>query len=317
MVFLKDELEQNGISSCVPELLTCDLLSQELDYALRPNLHERKIQPYGFIVCNNPDSPIHQQLFELVFFDLNEARKLADGCHSFLVFIQGQFKGMLILEQAADNELKLYQLQEDLNAVICTTDINGVTKVICPAGVFIHEYRRWRKKPSVKLMMKKIQFEIFQCNPEILQSILEFCFHELSPRNIGTIIVWCLSEKIPSELKNLLPNTSLGNVKKNVEVQINSTPDLPILRHILTFTDGAMLLDWQGTIVGVGIHLKYSENSREMLETYKGTRHTSAKRFSYDFPETLLFVVSDDGPVTIFWKGINIGNLEECSCDRG
>ncbi|WP_013324069.1 DNA integrity scanning protein DisA nucleotide-binding domain protein [Gloeothece verrucosa] len=316
MVFLKEELELSGISACVPEFITCDLLSQELDYALRPNVHERKIQPYGFIFCNSYDSPIYQQLTSLLFFDLDEARKLADGCHSFLVFARGQFKGLLILEQAADTELKLYQLHEDFQAVICTTDRYGVTKVICRAGVFIHEYRRWRRKPSVKLIMKQIQLEIPEGDPEILQSILEFCFHDLSPRNIGTTIVWCLADNIPSEVKNLLPNTSLGNVKKEVEVKINSTPDLPILRHILTFTDGAMLVDKQGTIVAVGIHLKYSENSRQMIGTYKGTRHTSAKRFSYDFRKSLIFVVSDDGPVTIFYQGINIGNLEECSCER-
>ncbi|ACK70808.1 hypothetical protein PCC7424_2387 [Gloeothece citriformis PCC 7424] len=313
-MFLKDELEQNGIASCIPELISCNLLSQELDYALRPNLHERKIQPYGFIVCNHHTLTLNKELVELPYFELDEARNLADGCHSFLVFTEGQFKGMLILEQAVNSELKLCQLQEDLDSVICTTDIQGVTKIICNTGVFIHEYRQWRRKPSVKLMMKKILTEIPDCNPEILQSILEFCFHELSPRNIGNILVWCLSPQIPSELISLLPNTSLGNVKKNVEVKINSSEDLPILRHVLMFTDGATLLDYEGNIIGIGIHLKYSETSLQLVLSYKGTRHTSAKRFSYDFPETLIFVVSDDGPVTIFCQGMSIGNLEECFC---
>jgi hypothetical protein len=40
-----------------------------------------------------------------------------------------------------------------------------------------------------------------------------------------------------------------------------------------------------------------------------GTRHTSAARHTYDCPDVLAFVVSIDGPVTVFSDGLRIAQL--------
>ena len=42
----------------------------------------------------------------------------------------------------------------------------------------------------------------------------------------------------------------------------------------------------------------------------KGTRHTSAARHTYDCPDVLAFVVSADGPVTVFSDGRRIADLK-------
>ena len=42
----------------------------------------------------------------------------------------------------------------------------------------------------------------------------------------------------------------------------------------------------------------------------KGTRHTSAARHTYDCPDMLAFVVSTDGPVTVFSDGQRIADLK-------
>ena len=47
-----------------------------------------------------------------------------------------------------------------------------------------------------------------------------------------------------------------------------------------------------------------------MIQAYTGTRHTSARRFSYDRSETIVFTVSSDGPVTIFSDGLKIGEID-------
>jgi len=54
--------------------------------------------------------------------------------------------------------------------------------------------------------------------------------------------------------------------------------------------------------------LKYSEASKR-LEARAGTRHTSAQRFSYDFAKGIIFVVSSDGPVTVF-SDMSVTDLE-------
>jgi hypothetical protein len=42
----------------------------------------------------------------------------------------------------------------------------------------------------------------------------------------------------------------------------------------------------------------------------RGTRHTSAARHTYDCPDVLAFVVSADGPVTVFCDGRRIVDLK-------
>jgi len=42
----------------------------------------------------------------------------------------------------------------------------------------------------------------------------------------------------------------------------------------------------------------------------RGTRHTSAARHTYDCPDVLAFVVSTDGPVTVFSDGRRIAELK-------
>ena len=45
----------------------------------------------------------------------------------------------------------------------------------------------------------------------------------------------------------------------------------------------------------------------------KGTRHTSAARHTYDCPDMLAFVVSTDGPVTVFCDGQRIADLKRAA----
>ena len=42
----------------------------------------------------------------------------------------------------------------------------------------------------------------------------------------------------------------------------------------------------------------------------RGTRHTSAARHTFDCPDVLAFVVSADGPVTVFSDGQRIADLK-------
>ena len=322
--FLKDELKQNGILTCVPELIKHDAVIAELGYALSPAIHEGKIQSYGFIVSSDVDSPINRiisdkahvnrtktswladRCYSFSNFALTEARRIADGCYSFAIFSDGQFQGVLTLEQNAQNELQLVQLQQELKAIICTTDTSGVTRIFCEEGVLIHQYRRWQRKLSVGNALQNISRCIPQADGGILRDILEFCFHDLSPRKIGATLVWCLADISPEEIENMQPNFNL----RQIEAKVGDALSTAILRHLLTYTDGAAILSPEARVVGVGAQLKYSDESRRLIEAYAGTRHTSARRFSYDFDKVVIFVVSSDGPVTIFSDGMSVVDLK-------
>jgi DNA integrity scanning protein DisA with diadenylate cyclase activity len=313
IALLKAELEQNGIAAAVPELVEHESVLAELDYALRPVVHEGRIQPYGFIVCSCPDSPLYHRFSDQEIFELNLARSLADGCHSFLVFTDGQFRGVLPLSETVGDESRLTQLQQSLQAVICITDTTGTTRVFCDHGVLIHQHRRWQQKPSLKQALYNICQCVSPLDEPRLRDILAFCFYELSPQKIGATLVWCLKTLAPCDMERMLPSTN--NLQKRIQLNISNGVDRAILRHLLTYNDGAVFLDHVGIVIGGGAHLKYSEASRRFIPAYRGTRHTSAKRFSFDFTETILFVVSSDGLVTVFSDGMNIVNLKTYAAD--
>lgn len=310
--FLADELKQNGIAAEVPELIQHPAVLAELGYALSPVLHEGKLQPYGFIVFAENSAAAIKATCNKLLINLAEARRVADGCHGFSLFKHGQFHGVFIPKYAAYTELQLLQLQQELHAIVCITDTSGVTKLFCSSGLFIHQYRSWQKKPCTISALQNVSRSVPQADAETLKNLLEFCFHDLSPRRIGATLVWCLTPPNADELENMRPNFTL----QGIDTRVGSDRSVAVLRHLLTYTDGAAILDAEARAIGVGAQLKYSEASKYLIEAHTGTRHTSAQRFSYDFDKGIIFVVSSDGPVTVFSDGVSVTDLKVDLADR-
>ncbi len=306
LFFLVDELKQNGIAADIPELVQYPNILAELGYALSPVLHEGKLQPYGFIAVAKSSASVIRDSCEKRSIQLPEARRVADGCYSFSIFESGQFHGLFMLQHAANTEFQLVQLQQELDAIIGITDTNGVTKLFYSGGLYIHQYRTWQKKPCINCALHNILRCVPQANFATLKSLLEFCFHDLSPHRIGTTLVWCLAEPSIEEWEDMCPNF----MPHGIEMKVGSDRSVAILRHLLIYTDGAVILDAQAQVIGIGTQLKYSEVSKRLIEASAGTRHTSAQRFSYDFSKAVVFVISSDGPVTIFSDGVSITDLE-------
>jgi len=65
-----------------------------------------------------------------------------------------------------------------------------------------------------------------------------------------------------------------------------------------------------GQLLAVNVILRPTRASEEAVNAIKGTRHTSAARHTYDCPDVLAFVVSTDGPVTVFSDGRRIADLK-------
>jgi hypothetical protein len=57
----------------------------------------------------------------------------------------------------------------------------------------------------------------------------------------------------------------------------------------------------------LGVLLVASPASEFEVEAFRGTRHTSARRYSYDDPSAVVVVVSEQGPVTVLRAGRIIG----------
>ena len=54
-----------------------------------------------------------------------------------------------------------------------------------------------------------------------------------------------------------------------------------------------------------------SAEAESDVEGYRGMRHTSARRYSFDDPTATLIVVSEDGPVSVIRNGEVLGRPVE------
>jgi hypothetical protein len=89
-----------------------------------------------------------------------------------------------------------------------------------------------------------------------------------------------------------------------------------VLASLLASVDGACIVESDGQVASIESHLAATDTANELLLPEHGTRHTSAKRFSFDAPETVAIVVSQDGPVTVFSDGMSVLRLEEVGSYR-
>jgi DNA integrity scanning protein DisA with diadenylate cyclase activity len=83
---------------------------------------------------------------------------------------------------------------------------------------------------------------------------------------------------------------------------VDRTHFAPLLNALSQY-DRAVLVDSHGRVTTVGVHLRTSERSRGVIAPFRGTRHTSALRFTADVPNAVVFVVSSDGALTVAWQG--------------
>ena len=90
-------------------------------------------------------------------------------------------------------------------------------------------------------------------------------------------------------------------------LQICRATDLAPLRHALAQVDGASLFDSEGTLSAIGVRLIPSAHAEMTIAPFRGTRHTSARRYSADDPDATVIVVSEDGPVTVMRAGHLLG----------
>jgi DNA integrity scanning protein DisA with diadenylate cyclase activity len=87
-------------------------------------------------------------------------------------------------------------------------------------------------------------------------------------------------------------------------LRIRIATHLAPLRHALAQVDGAAVFDAEGVLRQLGVRLVPSNEAEETVEPIRGTRHTSARRYSRDDPLATVIAVSDDGPVTVFRNGV-------------
>ena len=282
-----------------PEL--ADALLAELDYARHPHAHEGVAPRYGaLVVADAPAVEVSRSLdlVEIGDVPLAVARRLADGRSSFVVRTLGRDDQILCFNRTHEYESSIVHLTMATNAFVVQRLGRGWVRLATPHGIATWDGLRWARKLLGADIVERITPLLPGAEPMVLANLVELCNHWLSAGRIGAAIVWRLDGDA-HELDGL----GFGSAVDIPPLDLTDRSHFAPLLNALSQYDRAALIDGEGRVTTVGVHLRTSEQSRLDVAPFRGTRHTSALRFSADARDAAVFLVSSNGAVSIAWQG--------------
>ena len=301
---LRDELAEVGFE-LDPQGEVDAIVLAELDYALRPRIHERRVPSVGAIV--EPSTPVEQweigtqlavtrRLVEAM--PLSGARLFADGLSSWIVRRATGDDEWAVFDRPAGSERDLVVLAESTGATLVQRHPNGQVRIVGGHGVLRWDGLSWRSEPPIRSWIDALRACGMQGEGDVLETMLEFAVHDLGARGIGAILVYRPDDgEAPYEVR-LPPPPPLS---------ITRPAALAPLRHALAQIDGAAVFDAAGVLRQLGVRLVPSAEAETSVEGLRGMRHTSGRRYSFDDSAATVIVVSEDGPVTVLRNGKLLG----------
>ncbi len=316
---LVEELAEIGLSLDGSEAWHA-LAVEEIAYALRPAVHERRVPSYGAILEPTTDEGGWSAATDLEISrrptattSLAGARRFADGLASWLIRRTGGRDEWAVFDRPAGSERDLVVLAEALGATMAQRHPSGLVRIVGTFGVYRWDGLRWQHEPLVSTWIDTVG----ACAPdgaahgdgEVLETMLEFAVHDLGSRGIGAILVYRPDDAPAPALEQRLPVPP--------PLQIRKPSDLAPLRHALAQLDGAAVFDVDGTLRHLGVRLVPSPEAESGVEGYRGMRHTAGRRYSYDDRAATVIVVSEDGPVSVLRDGKILGASAPAGDRRG
>jgi hypothetical protein len=302
---LAEELEEIGLRPEGDESFRAMLL-EEIDHALRPVVHERRVASSGVILDPASDPATWSSETELEITrapldhqPLGPARRFADGLSSWLVRRTDDTNEWMVFDRPSGSERDLVVLAGVLEATIVQRHPAGPVRVVGSSGVFRWDGFAWHHEPPVRSWIDAITMCPEHGDPEVLAAMLEFAVHDLGSMGIGSLLVYRPDDGPgPPVEERLAPPLPL---------RIRRAPHLSPLRHALAQVDGAAIFDANGVLRQLGVRLVPSNAAEENVDALGGTRHTSGRRYSHDDPLATVIAVSEDGPVTVLRNGAVLG----------
>ncbi len=278
----------------------------ELAYALRPPSHEGDDPSYGAILLDGPLDPavlalgpLDHELVPIDDVDPAVARRFADGSRTFVVRHREGIATLLCFGRAMAREYDLVILQRLLGGLVVQRHPTGQVRTYGPAGVVRWNGIAWYHEPPIEDMLAALGDAVAGIPEADLRLLLLFATHELSPRRIGAILIWRPGSEEPhtrwERRHHRAPRVGLAHPGGTAAIA-----------NAVAQTDGAAVFAPGCHLAALGVRLVPSPASHH-IDLIGGTRHTSALRYSFDDPDALVIVVSDDGPVTVMRRGEAVG----------
>lgn len=283
-----------------------ELAVEELDYALRPDVHERRVPSVGAVVAPTTDPATWGDGTALTIErravgerSTESARRYADGLSSWLIRRHDHRDEWAVFDRPAGSERDLVVLAETLDAVLVQRHPSGTVRIVGTFGVCRWDGLTWHHEPLVTTWIDAVDACSLHGDREVLETLLEFAVHDLGSRGVGATLVYRPDQQLATSFEIRLPPPP--------PLQILHPPDLAPLRHVLGQVDGATLFDVDGALLQIGVRLVPTATAEGAVDAHRGTRHTAARRYSFDDPTATVIVVSEDGPVTVLRAGHILG----------
>lgn len=283
-----------------------DEVSAELARCFDPFVHEQDIRPYGAIVCR--EAPHIEQLGRIVNTDglaTDTVRSLADGRHSFVLVARGRPPQLLLLNEGTDTDQDYASHAVWVDGLIICNDEHGVVRLVTDSSVTVVDGRRWTAKNLVFEVAEDVLDAVPAADAAVVRRILELCHHRISPGKTGATFIYLLTDQEDAGRRR-----AEGVRLAALGVSILNEDEEPLIVHQTRYRDGALLIARDGRLLAANVILRPMRASEQAVPAMGGTRHTSAARHTYDCPDVLAFVVSTDGPVTVFSDGKRIAELK-------
>lgn len=278
-------------------------LLDELDYALRPPVHEQRVPSYGAVILPEVDPSgwgpstglrVTSRLVDDLVDD--DTRRFADGLSSWAVRRSEAISELVVFDRAAGSERDLVVLAAATEATLVQRHPDGTVRVVGPFGVARWDGWGWHCEPPVERWISTMCACVDDQARSVVSQLLEFAVHDLGARGIGALLVHHAGDESSGDgHEERLPAPP--------PLRIDRPFDLAPLRHVLAQVDGAAVFDRFGTLRSLGVRLVPSASAEEEVDALRGTRHTAARRYSYDDPTATVIVVSEDGPVSVLRHG--------------
>lgn len=306
---LAEELEESGLPLDLSDVVG-QMLLEEIDHALRPPVHERRIASGGTIVEPTSDPSVWAPGTQLVITrgplgqqPLPAARRFADGLSSWLLRRANDKSEWVVFDRPAGSERDLVVMASVFEATIVQRHPSGTVRVVGPSGVMRWEGLSWHHEAPVTSWLTALTAGSAESDPAVLKALLTFAVHDLGSLGIGALLVYRPHPEPGPPVEERLPEPP--------SLQVRQASNLAPLRHALSQIDGAAIFDGEGVLRQLGVRLVPSKASERAVKTLGGTRHTSGRRYSYDDRLATVIAVSEDGPVSVFRSGSVLGTSHD------
>lgn len=313
LVRLSEELDEELPGVLGGEFDRLPLL-EELDYALRPPVHEGRVPTFGAIVTPASEPDQWQEITGMsVSHRLTQAlsnpatRRFADGMTSWVIRRGDGTTELVVFDRLVSSERDMVLVSEASESVLVQRHPAGTVRMVGQFGVARSTPSGWLHQPPVEGWLDAVEACKTPEQLAVLKRLLRFAVHDLGSRRVGALLVF-----------QTAPIT--GGVEDRLAtpppLRIERPANLAPLGHVLSQVDGAAIFDGDGVLTHLGARLSPTRESEQKVEAWGGTRHTNARRYSYDQPDAVVIAVSEDGPVTVFQAGEVLGRSQDDIAER-